>query len=170
MRVVGLAGWSGAGKTTLLVRVLPVLVARGLRVSTVKHAHHTFDIDHPGKDSHKHRVAGATEVLISSAERWALMHELRGAGEPSLGRLIATLSPVDLVIVEGYKRDRHPKLEIYRAVVGKPLMHPDDPDIFAVASDADVAGARVPVIDLGDAQAIADALMAHAVEAAALAR
>jgi molybdopterin-guanine dinucleotide biosynthesis protein B len=168
MRVVGLAGWSGAGKTTLLVRVLPVLVARGVRVSTVKHAHHTFDIDHPGKDSHKHRVAGATEVLISAGERWALMHELRGAPQPSLAQLLTILSPVDLVIVEGYKRDSHPKLEVYREVVGKPLQNPDDPDIFAVASDAAVPGARVPVISLADAEAIADVLLRHAVDVAHL--
>lgn len=164
MRVVGLAGWSGAGKTTLIVRVLPVLVARGVRVSTIKHAHHTFDIDHPGKDSFKHRTAGATEVLINSGERWALMHELRDAPEPPLSRLLSILSPVDLVVVEGYKRDRHPKLEVFRRAVGKPLMQPDDPDIFAVASDAAVSESGVPVIDLADAEVIAERLLAHAVD------
>jgi molybdopterin-guanine dinucleotide biosynthesis protein B len=166
MRIVGLAGWSGAGKTTLLVRVIPVLVARGLRVSTIKHAHHRFDIDHPGKDSHRHRTAGATEVLICSGERWALMHEMRGAAEPTLRELISKLSAVDLVIVEGYKRDRHPKLEVHRPAVGKPVIQPEDPDIFAIASDEALTGARVPVIDLADAEGIANALAAHAVDIA----
>ena len=166
MRIVGLAGWSGAGKTTLLVRVIPVLVARGLRVSTIKHAHHRFDIDHPGKDSHRHRTAGATEVLICSGERWALMHEMRGAAEPTLRELLSKLDAVDLVIIEGYKRDRHPKLEVHRPAVGKPLIYSEDRDIFAVASDEKLAGAGVPVIDLADAEAIADALIAHAVDIA----
>ena len=116
MKVIGIAGWSGAGKTTLLTRVIPRLTARGLRVSTIKHAHHAFDIDQPGKDSHTHRMAGATEVLISSANRFALMHELRGAPELALGALLAKLSAVDLVLVEGFKREAHPKLEVYRAV------------------------------------------------------
>src|SRR5918997_2286993 len=114
MRVIGLAGWSGAGKTTLLARILPRLIGRGLRVSTVKHAHHNFDLDLPGKDSHTHRLAGATEVLVSSANRWALMHELRGADEPLLGALLNKLTSVDLVVVEGFKHGRHPKLEVYR--------------------------------------------------------
>lgn len=162
MRIVGLAGWSGSGKTTLLVRVIPVLVARGLRVSTIKHAHHRFDIDHPGKDSHRHRTAGASEVLICSEERWALMHELRGAPPPSLDELLNKLSATDLVIVEGYKRDRHPKLEIHRPSVGKPLLHPEDPDIFAVACDVPLASSPLPVIDLADAEAIADILIRHA--------
>lgn len=163
MRVIGLAGWSGAGKTTLLAKVLPRLVARGLRVSTLKHAHHSFDLDQPGKDSHTHRMAGASEVLVSSANRWALVHELRGAPEPALGDLLAKLSPADLVIVEGYKRSPHPKIEIYRASIGKPLLHPQDPHIVAVASDGDVPGAGVPVLALNDAEAIADALVANAV-------
>ena len=163
MRVIGLAGWSGAGKTTLLAKVLPRLVARGLRVSTLKHAHHAFDLDQPGKDSHTHRLAGATEVLVSSANRWALVHELRGAPEPSLGELLAKLGAVDLVIVEGFKRSPHPKLEIYRAGVGKPLLHPGDPQIVAVASDAEVPGAGVPVLGLDDVEAVADALLAHAI-------
>ncbi|MFY9990551.1 MAG: molybdopterin-guanine dinucleotide biosynthesis protein B, partial [Rhodoplanes sp.] len=115
MRVIGLAGWSGAGKTTLLTRIIPRLVGRGLTVSTVKHAHHGFDVDHPGKDSYAHRVAGATEVLVSSAVRFALMHELRGAPEPELAQLLGKLAPVDLVLVEGFKREPHPKLEVYRA-------------------------------------------------------
>lgn len=163
MRVVGLAGWSGSGKTTLLVRVIPVLVGRGLRVSTIKHAHHRFDIDHPGKDSHRHRSAGASEVLICSGERWALMHELRGAAPPALDELLGKLSAADLVIVEGYKRDRHPKLEIHRPSVGKPLLYPEDADIFAVACDVPLAPLHLPVVDLADAEAIADILLRHAV-------
>jgi molybdopterin-guanine dinucleotide biosynthesis protein B len=161
MKVIGIAGWSGAGKTTLLTRVIPRLTARGLRVSTIKHAHHAFDIDQPGKDSHTHRMAGATEVLISSANRFALMHELRGAPEMALGALLAKLSPVDLVLVEGFKREAHPKLEVYRASVGKPPLHPDDPNIVAVASDGAVQ-ARVPVVSLDDIEAVADVLVAKA--------
>ena len=162
MKVIGIAGWSGAGKTTLLTRVIPRLTARGLRVSTLKHAHHAFDVDQPGKDSHTHRVAGATEVLISSANRFALMHELRGAPEWTLPALLAKLSPVDLVLVEGFKRETHPKLEVFRAAVGKPMLHPDDPHIVAVASDGAVA-ARVPVVPLDDIEAVADILLAKAV-------
>jgi molybdopterin-guanine dinucleotide biosynthesis adapter protein len=162
MRIIGLAGWSGSGKTTLLARVIPRIVARGLKVSTLKHAHHAFDVDQPGKDSHTHRMAGATEVLVGSANRWALVHELRGDAEPALATLIAKLSPVDLVLIEGYKREPHPKLEVYRAAVGKPLLHPDDPAIVAVASDEPLPGARVPVIDLDDVERVADTLIAHA--------
>ena len=161
MKVIGIAGWSGAGKTTLLTRVIPRLTARGLRVSTIKHAHHAFDIDQPGKDSHTHRMAGATEVLISSANRFALMHELRGAPELSLGALLAKLSAVDLVLVEGFKREAHPKLEVYRASVGKPLLAPDDPNIVAIASDGPVA-VRAPVVSLDDVDAVADILVAKA--------
>ena len=123
MRIIGLAGWSGSGKTTLLTKVIPRIVAQGKRVSTLKHAHHGFDLDQPGKDSHAHRTAGASEVLISSAKRWAIMHELRDAPEPPLRELLKRLSPTDLVIVEGYKRERIPKLEIFRAEVNKPLLH-----------------------------------------------
>jgi molybdopterin-guanine dinucleotide biosynthesis protein B len=163
MRIIGLAGWSGSGKTTLLARVIPILVARGIRVSTVKHAHHGFDVDVPGKDSHTHRMAGASEVFVSSARRWAQIHELRDEEEPSLNGILARLSPVDLVVVEGYKRHPHPKLEIHRAEVGKPLLHPDDDWIVAVASDGPVPGARVPVLDLDDAEKIADVLMIESV-------
>ena len=162
MRIIGLAGWSGAGKTTLLAGVIPRLVARGLRVSTLKHAHHDFDLDQPGKDSHVHRIAGATEVLVGSAHRWALQHELRGAAEPTLPELLARLSPVDLVLIEGYKRERHPKLEVHRIAVGKPLIHPDDPAIVAVASDGLLPIAQVPVISLDDLERIADTLVRHA--------
>ena len=164
MRLIGFAGWSGAGKTTLLARLIPVLVERGLTVSTLKHAHHNFDIDRPGKDSHTHRLAGATEVLISSANRWALMHELRGAPEPDLPELLAHLSPVDIVLVEGFKRDHHPKIEIHRPEVGKPFLHPEDPHIVAIASDAALPAAPLPVVDLNDASAIADAVERYAVE------
>ena len=134
MRIIGLAGWSGSGKTTLLTKVIPRLVARGLTVSTLKHAHHGFDVDQPGKDSHSHRMAGATEVLVGSAKRFALVHELRGEAEPdAAARCCASSRPVDLVLVEGYKREPHPKLEVHRAAVGKPLLHPDDPAIVAIA-------------------------------------
>src|SRR5919108_2942586 len=162
MRVIGLAGWSGAGKTTLVAKVIPRLVARGLRVSTIKHAHHAFDVDQPGKDSHTHRAAGATEVLVSSASRWALVHELRGAAELQLPELLQKLAPVDLVIVEGFKRETHPKLEVHRAAVGKPLLHLDDPHIVAVASDRPLPAARVPVVDLDDIDAIVDLMITHA--------
>lgn len=163
MRLIGFAGWSGAGKTTLLARLIPVLVARGLRVSTVKHAHHNFDVDQPGKDSHTHRLAGASEVLISSENRWALMHELRGAEEPGLPELLERLSAVDLVLVEGFKRDHHPKIEIHRAEVGKPFLHPDDPRIIGLAADVGLPGAPVPVLHLDDVEGIADFVERNAV-------
>jgi molybdopterin-guanine dinucleotide biosynthesis protein B len=162
MRIIGLAGWSGSGKTTLIAKVIPCLVARGLKVSTLKHAHHAFDVDQPGKDSHTHRMAGATEVLVSSANRWALVHELRGDAELTLEALLRRLSPVDLVLVEGYKRGSHPKLEVHRVRLGKPLLYPDDPAIVAVASDERLPAARVPVIDLDDVERIAEFLMRHA--------
>jgi molybdopterin-guanine dinucleotide biosynthesis protein B len=162
MRIIGLAGWSGSGKTTLLSKVIPRLVACGHRVSTVKHAHHGFDVDQPGKDSHSHRLAGASEVLVGSAKRWALVHELRGAAEPRLAELLARLSPVDLVIVEGYKREGHPKLEVHRAAVGKPLLYPDDPRIVAIAADRPLT-APIPVVDLDDVDGIVDNLLEHAV-------
>jgi molybdopterin-guanine dinucleotide biosynthesis protein B len=162
MRIIGLAGWSGSGKTTLLAKVIPRIVARGLTVSTLKHAHHGFDVDQPGKDSHTHRMAGASEVLVSSANRWALVHELRGQAEPVLRALLTKLSPVDLVVVEGYKAEPHPKLEVYRAALGKPLLHPDDPAIVAVASDEPLPAARIPVVDLDDVERIAELLIRHA--------
>ena len=156
MRVIGLAGWSGSGKTTLLAKLLPALIARGRTVSTLKHAHHEFDIDKPGKDSHTHRLAGAREVLISSARRWALMHELRDEPELALRELLTHLSPVDLVIVEGYKTQSHPKLEVHRAAVGKPLLYPSDPNVVAIASDTRPPNLVLPFADLNDIEAIAD--------------
>jgi molybdopterin-guanine dinucleotide biosynthesis protein B len=161
-RVIGLAGWSGSGKTTLISKVLPRLIGRGLRVSTLKHAHHGFDLDKPGKDSFVHRAAGATEVIISSAKRWAILHELREEDKWDLGALLAKMSPVDLVLVEGFKRDAFPKVEIHRAENGKPLLHPDDPHIVAVAADTALPQAKVPVIDLNDIDVIADALQRYA--------
>ena len=161
MRVIGLAGWSGSGKTTLLRALIPTLIARGFTVSTVKHAHHAFDVDQPGKDSWVHREAGATEVLIGSAARWALMHELRGGAEPELPALLARMSPVDLVLVEGFKRGPHPKIEVYRSAVGKPLLHPDDPTIVALAADP-VQPAAIPVVSLNDMQAVANLVLHHA--------
>ena len=162
MRMIGLAVWSGSGKTTLLANVIPRIVARGLTVSTVKHAHHSFDIDRPGKDSHTHRMAGATEVVVGSLRRWAIVHELREAPEATLTMLVAKMSPVDLILVEGYKGGSHPKLEVYRAEVGKPLLHPGDPAIVAIASDAPIPGIRVPRVDLNDVEAIVDTLLRHA--------
>jgi molybdopterin-guanine dinucleotide biosynthesis protein B len=163
MRVIGLAGWSGAGKTTLLAKVIPCLVARGRSVSTVKHAHHSFDLDQPGKDSHTHRMAGATEVLIGSANRFALVHELSGAPEPPLPELLAKLGRVDLVIVEGYKAHPHPKLEVHRAGNGKPLLYPGDSWIVAVAADVPLPGAELPVISIDDIETIADVLLVESI-------
>ena len=162
MRIIGLAGWSGSGKTTLVTNVIPVLVKRGLKVATVKHAHHEFDTDQPGKDSWMHRQAGASEVAIVSSRRWAIVHELVGEPEPMLGDVLARLSPVDLVIVEGFKRHRHPKLEVYRAAVGKPLLHLDDDCIVAIATDAPLPQAQVPVLMFGDVESIATMLTAEA--------
>jgi molybdopterin-guanine dinucleotide biosynthesis protein B len=156
VRLIGLAGWSGSGKTTLLAKLLPALIARGRTVSTLKHAHHAFDVDQPGKDSHTHRLAGAHEVLISSAKRWALMHELRSDPEPTLRELVPHLSPVDLVIVEGFKTEKHAKLEVHRGAVGKPLLYPNDPHIVALASDARPVDLALPFADIDDIEAIAD--------------
>jgi molybdopterin-guanine dinucleotide biosynthesis protein B len=162
MRIIGLAGWSGSGKTTLVTSVLPVLVRRGLKVATVKHAHHEFDTDQPGKDSWLHRQAGASEVAIVSSRRWAIVHELGQEPEPPLADVLAKLSPVDLVIVEGFKRHAHPKLEVYRAVVGMPLLYPDDDCIVAIATDAPLPQAQLPVLMLGEVESIADMLQAEA--------
>jgi|LNFM01.1.fsa_nt_gb molybdopterin-guanine dinucleotide biosynthesis protein B len=160
MRVFGFAGFSGSGKTTLIERLIPSFVARGLRVSLVKHAHHTFDVDQPGKDSYRHRHAGATEVLVTSSRRWALMHELRGAAEPSMEELMARLSPCDLLLVEGYKRAAIPKLEVFREVVGEGALHPHDPHIVAIATDRPFQ-ASIPVLDLNQPEAIGDFILRH---------
>jgi molybdopterin-guanine dinucleotide biosynthesis protein B len=168
MRVIGIAGFSGAGKTTLLTALIPRLVARGLSVSTIKHAHHGFDIDQKGKDSHTHRMAGATEVLVASAKRWALVHELRGDPEPPLEALLEKLAPVDLVIVEGFKRSLLPKLEIHRQTVGKPLLYPDDPQVVGIATDRALPAAGIPVLRLDDIDRIVAFVLDHAVPVAAL--
>jgi len=154
MKVIGLAGWSGAGKTTLLTRLIPHFTGEGLRVSVIKHAHHKFDVDVPGKDSWRHREAGAAEVLVASAQRWALMHELRGAAEPRLAQLLGKLSPVDLVVVEGFKREPLRKIEVHRAANGKPLLFPDDPGIVGIAADTTVE-TRLPTVHLDDIPAVA---------------
>ena len=163
MRVMGIAGWSGAGKTTLLSRLIPVLVGRGFSVSTIKHAHHHFDVDYPGKDSHTHRVAGAKEVLVSSVNRFALMHELRGAAEPNLAQLLSMLAPVDFVLVEGYKPEPHPKIEVHRVANGKPFLYPNDPTILALASDAAIADRNVTLLALENAEELADFVQENAV-------
>jgi molybdopterin-guanine dinucleotide biosynthesis protein B len=161
MRIIGLAGWSGSGKTTLMAALIPEIVARGITVSTVKHAHHDFDIDQPGKDSWRHRQAGAREVMVASARRWALMHELRDAPEPSLDELVRQMSPVDLLLVEGFKRHPHPKIEICRPALGKPLLYPEDAHIVAVASDEPLPGLSLPWLPLSDATAVAGFILAH---------
>lgn len=160
MRIFGLAGWSGSGKTTLVAALIPELVARGLTVSTIKHAHHEFDIDRPGKDSWRHRQAGAREVMVASSRRWALMHELRDKPEPPLEELVANMSPTDLLLVEGWKRHAHPKLEVHRPSLGKPLLYPQDPHVVAIASDEPIA-APIPLLPLADAGAIADFILDH---------
>jgi molybdopterin-guanine dinucleotide biosynthesis protein B len=160
MKILGLTGWSGSGKTTLIVKLVPQLVSRGLRVSTLKHAHHDFDIDKPGKDSHRHREAGATEVMVASAQRWALMHEHRGDIEPTAEELIRHMTPVDLLLVEGFKRDSHDKLEVFRRDLGKALLSPDDPTFIGILSDGPVPESRLPIIDLDDTAVIADFIIA----------
>jgi molybdopterin-guanine dinucleotide biosynthesis adapter protein len=160
MNVIGLSGWSGAGKTTLLTRVIPHLLAQGLRVSVIKHAHHDFDVDVPGKDSWVHRQSGATEVLVSSTRRWALMHELRGTAEPRLPELLTKMSRVDLVVIEGFKREPQTKIEVHRIANNKPLLFPGDPDIVGIATDA-VVESKLPIVHLDDVEAIA-ALMQRA--------
>ena len=160
MRLYGVTGWKNAGKTGLMERLVTEITGRGIRVSTVKHAHHTFDVDHAGKDSHRHRVAGATEVLLASRNRFALMHELRDEEEPSLAMLLDKLAPVDLVLIEGYKRDTHPKVEAFRAETGNPLIATNDPTIRAVASDSPLDLDR-PVFDLDDTISITDFILAE---------
>ena len=160
MNVFGVVGWKDAGKTGLVERLVAEIAGRGLTVSTVKHAHHAVDVDRPGTDSHRHRAAGASEVMLASPRRFALMHELRGAAEPTLDALLARLAPVDLALVEGYKRDRHPKVEVYRAAAGHALIAPGDPTVRAVASDVALDIDR-PVFELGDTGAIADFIISE---------
>jgi len=160
MKIFGVTGWKNSGKTGLMERLISEFTARGLTVSSIKHAHHSFDIDHPGRDSYRHRDAGARQVLLASRNRWALMHELRHEDEPSLGDLLKQLSPVDLVLIEGYKRDRHPKIEAHRKETGQPLIAPEDETIVAVASDTSVAIDR-PVLDLNDTTSIVNFIAQH---------
>ncbi|KMW57717.1 Molybdopterin-guanine dinucleotide biosynthesis protein MobB [Candidatus Rhodobacter oscarellae] len=160
MKIFGVVGWKNSGKTGLMERLVAEIAGRGLRVSTVKHAHHSFDVDHPGKDSYRHREAGAHQVLLSSRNRWALMTEHRGAEEPPLAALLAQLAEVDLVLVEGYKRDAHPKVEAHRAATGQPLIAPGDASVLAVASDAAPDLDR-PVFHLDATAEIADFILAE---------
>jgi len=166
MRIFGLAGWSGSGKTTLMTALIPEFVSRGITVSTIKHAHHSFDIDQPGKDSWHHRQAGAREVMVASGCRWALMHELRGAAEPSLDELRKRMTPVDLLLVEGFKHHDHPKIEVYRRALGKPLLHPGDPFVVAIASDRRLAEFCRPWLPLSDPAAIAGFILDYEAELA----
>jgi molybdopterin-guanine dinucleotide biosynthesis protein B len=168
MRIIGFAGWSGAGKTTLIVKLIPELNRRGLSVSTIKHAHHNFDLDQPGKDSYEHRAAGAEEVVVASANRVALMRELRGSPEPTVAELLRLLKRVDLVLVEGFKRDPLPKIEIFRAANGKPPMQPNDPRIVALISDVVETSAGLPQASIDDIAAAADLVLAHAKPLAAV--
>ena len=161
-RVLGIAGWSGSGKTTLLTRLIPVLVSRDLRVATLKHAHHSFDVDQPGKDSYEHRKAGAGEVIISSARRWVQMHEVGAGAELTLSELLTRISPCDLVLVEGFKSQPFPKIEVFRASLGKPPLYLEDKAIVAVASDHPLSGTELPYVSLNDVRAVADLVTARA--------
>ncbi len=162
MRIIGLAGWSGSGKTTLLAKIIPRLVDRGYTVSTIKHAHHGFDVDKPGKDSHTHRLAGATEVLVSSGRRWALMHELRDEPEASVYDLLQKMSPVDLVLIEGFKSARHARIEVYRKELGKPPFHPENPHVAGIVSDTPFPDAGRPVVDIDDIESVVELILAKA--------
>ncbi len=154
MKTFGFAGWSGSGKTTLIEQLIPRFTKRGLKVSLIKHAHHTFDVDKEGKDSYRHRQAGATEILVTSSRRWVLMHELRGAAEPSFEEQVQHFSPCDLLLVEGFKHAAIPKLEVWRKETGEGLLHPNDSHIVAVASDAKIE-TKLPLLDLNDPDGIA---------------
>ena len=160
MKIFGFAGWSGSGKTTLIEQLIPRFVQAGLRVSLIKHAHHNFDVDQPGKDSYRHREAGAQEVLVSSAKRWVLMHELRGADEPRLDEMIARVAPCELLLIEGYKKYPLPKLEVFRAGNNKAFLHPEDPHIVGIASDVPVQ-TKLPQFDLNDYDGVAAFIMQH---------
>jgi molybdopterin-guanine dinucleotide biosynthesis protein B len=161
-RVLGIVGWSGAGKTTLITKLLPVLIARGIGVATLKHAHHKFDVDQPGKDSYEHRKAGACEVIVSSARRWVQMHEVGNGAEATLQELLAKVSPCDLILVEGFKTERHPKLEVFREATGNPPLHPIDHRIVAIASDHPFPNAGIPVVELNDTAAVANLVLERA--------
>ena len=154
MKIFGISGYSGSGKTTLIERLIPLFTGQGLRVSLIKHAHHSFDVDRPGKDSYRHRHAGCTEVMITSSQRWALMHELRDATEPTLQDCIKRISPCDLLLIEGYKREPIPKLEVFRSTVGEPLLFPQDSHIVAIAGDHNV-DSKLPQFDIDDVANIA---------------
>jgi molybdopterin-guanine dinucleotide biosynthesis protein B len=158
MKVFGFAGWSGSGKTTLIEQLVPRFASAGLTVSLIKHAHHTFDVDQPGKDSYRHRAAGCKEVIVSSQNRWVIMHELRGDAEPGLEEQIERVSPCDLLLIEGYKRYPLPKIEIYREANGKPLLYPDDPHIVAIAGDVAI-DTKLPRFALGDYDRVADFIL-----------
>jgi len=160
MKIFGFAGWSGSGKTTLIEQLIPRFVKRGLRVSMIKHAHHSFDVDQPGKDSYRHRQAGCSEVMVVSDRRWVIMHELRGEPEPSLEDQIERISPCDLLLVEGHKHYPLPKLEIWRKDNGKPLLHPDDAHIVAIASDGPL-DIELPRFDLNDHKGIEDFILSY---------
>lgn len=160
--MLGIAGWSGSGKTTLITQLIPLLARRGIRVATLKHAHHSFDVDVPGKDSYEHRKAGACEVIVSSARRWVQMHEVGTGLEATLPELLARVSPCDLVLVEGFKTERHPKLEVFRSVVGKTPLHPEDPRIVAIASDREFPDAGIPVVDINDIPVVGNVVYQHA--------
>jgi molybdopterin-guanine dinucleotide biosynthesis protein B len=160
MKIFGIAGYSGSGKTTLIEKLIPLFTGDGLRVSLIKHAHHSFDIDHPGKDSYRHRRAGCSEVLVTSKQRWALMHELRGAREPTMGEMIKLIAPCDLLLIEGYKREPLDKLEVYRSTLGEPLLFPQDPHIVAIAGDQRV-DAELPQFSIDDVSAIAAFICRH---------
>ena len=161
-RVLGIAGWSGSGKTTLITKLIPLLAQSGIRVATLKHAHHAFDVDQPGKDSYEHRKAGACEVIVSSARRWVQMHEVGDGAEATLPELLRRLSPCGLVLVEGFKTERHPKLEVFRAAVGKTPLHAEDRRIVAIASDQKFPGAGIPVVDINDIAAVGEMVLARA--------
>jgi molybdopterin-guanine dinucleotide biosynthesis protein B len=160
MKIFGFAGYSGSGKTTLIEQLIPIFTARGITVSLIKHAHHTFEVDQPGKDSYRHRKAGCAEVLVTSSRRWALVHELRGAPEPTLAEQLQRMSPCDLLLVEGYKHEPIPKLEVYRAEIGEPLIHPQDENVVAIATDMRLNTA-LPQFDLNAPEAIADFVLGH---------
>ena len=161
-RVLGIAGWSGSGKTTLITKLIPLLAGRGVRVATLKHAHHAFDVDTPGKDSYEHRKAGACEVIVSSARRWVQMHEVGDGAEATLAQLLTRLSPCNLVLVEGFKTGQHPKIEVFRRAVGKTPLHPEDKRIVAIASDESFPDAGIPTVDINDIAAVAEVILARA--------